>query len=95
MMRMGPRIGICLVTLSMTAACNGAGDDGAMIGAAGTSGSSSGDSAITREAEVSQAPAEPQARAELPDTASAVPLAGVFGLLSLGTALGIRYLRRQ
>jgi hypothetical protein len=36
-----------------------------------------------------------QARADLPATASWLPVAGIIGLLSMGGALGIRYLRRE
>jgi hypothetical protein len=36
-----------------------------------------------------------QARAELPATASPLPLAGLLGLLSIGGAMGLRLLRRR
>jgi hypothetical protein len=40
-------------------------------------------------------PQTDQARAELPGTASPLPLAGLIGVISLGAAIGTRYLRRR
>jgi hypothetical protein len=42
-----------------------------------------------------QAGTNEQARAQLPRTASPLPLAGVIGVLSLGAAVGVRWLRRR
>lgn len=36
-----------------------------------------------------------RAAEELPSTASPLPLAGLVGLLSLGTAMGVRFIRRR
>ena len=46
---------------------------------------------VARESEPAAAP---QTEARLPRTASPLPIAGLFGLLSLGGALGLRLLRR-
>jgi hypothetical protein len=67
--------------------------------AAGTAGGETGvddqGNVIDRGAPANARAAGEQARADLPDSASWLPLAGVVGLLSCGGAVGLRLLRRR
>ena len=94
----------CVLSLAVgAAACNGNADygdqngtartDTGIDGSVGTAGD--GTTSSPNRVQDDNRTGGQQARAELPDTASWLPSAGIFGLLSMGAAFGMRYLRRR
>ena len=88
---------VCILSFSIVAgmACNQTPEDAAFPGAAGTSGTAVDGGAPQAAESASGREADQQAAAELPRTASPVPIAAFIAALSLGAGIGIRSLRRR